>query len=53
MALGRSGAGLLVSSDLLLLRVHRPMRLSSPVSLRASSAAEELRKYSVPLSRVA
>ena len=53
MALASSGAGLALSRDLLLVSVHNPMRLSRPVSLRASSAAEELRKYSVPLSRVA
>jgi hypothetical protein len=53
MALSSSGAGLALSRDRLLVSVHSPMRLSRPVSLRASSAAEELRKYSVPLSRVA
>jgi hypothetical protein len=44
---------LALSRDLLLVSVHNPMRLSRPASLRASSAAEELRKYSVPWSRVA
>ena len=52
MALRRVGAGLAVSRDFELVRVHSPIRLSSPVLLRASSAAVELRKYSVPLRPV-
>src|SRR6266508_3489860 len=48
ITLASCGAGLDPSSDLVLVSLQNPIRLSIPSSLSVSSAAFDWRKYSVP-----